>query len=184
MDKLNLQLACQHLEKGNVIAYPTEAVWGLGCDPNNEEAVDKVLRLKDRPKKKGLILVGANTGQFASLLQGLSSSQRETLNSSWPGHTTWLIPDPDRLVPAWIKGSHQSVAVRVSAHPLVQELCSQFGAPIVSTSANKAGEAEIRSRLILAEKFADSIDYIIPGELGQADKPSEMRDLISGSVIR
>lgn len=184
MTKPNIQLACRHLEQGNVIAYPTEAVWGLGCDPGNEAAVYKILHLKKRPVHKGLILVGADIAQFESLLSELTAEQRNSLEASWPGHVTWLVPDPRQLIPSWIKGEHQSVAIRVSAHPLVQELCVAFAGPIVSTSANEAGEEEIRSRLILEEKFVGSIDYIVDGELGKAEKPSEMRDLLSGNVIR
>ena len=182
--KLNLQLACQHLQQGSVIAYPTEAVWGLGCDPYNEAAVSKLLNLKNRPVHKGLILIGGDIEQFETLLSTLSVGHRNTLEASWPGHITWLVPDPGQLIPSWIKGSHQSVAIRVSAHPAVAQLCAAFGGPIVSTSANEAGEEEIRSRLILEEKFAGSIDYVVEGELGQAEKPSQMRDLISGKVIR
>ncbi len=184
MTKLNIQLACQALKQGNVIAYPTEAVWGLGCDPYNETAVRKILRLKDRPAHKGLILIGGSIDQFEPLLRGLSVGLRDTLDASWPGHITWLVPDPDQLIPQWIKGCHQFVAIRVSAHPVVQELCSTFAGALVSTSANEAGEEEIRSRLILEDKFADKLAGIVDGELGQATKPSEMRELISGKVIR
>ncbi len=184
MTKLNIQVACQNLKQGNIIAYPTEAVWGIGCDPYNEVAVGKILSLKNRPVHKGLILIGASIDQFEPLLRCLSSEHRDTLSSSWPGHITWLIPDTEQLIPEWIKGSHESVAIRVSAHPVVQELCTAFAGPIVSTSANEAGEEEIRSRLILEEKFADKIACIVDGDLGQAAKPSEMRDLISGHTIR
>ena len=184
MTKLNIELACQALKQGNIIAYPTEAVWGLGCDPYNEIAVNKILRLKDRPVDKGLILIGGSIDQFEPLLRELSVELRDTLDASWPGHITWLVPDPDQLIPQWIKGTHQSVAIRVSAHPVVQELCSTFAGPLVSTSANEAGEEEIRSRLILEDKFADKIACIVDGELGQAVKPSEMRDLLSGEIIR
>jgi L-threonylcarbamoyladenylate synthase len=182
--KLNIQLACQNLKQGKLIAYPTEAVWGLGCDPYSEAAVSEILRLKNRPVHKGLILVSGSIDQFETLLNKLSREHRDTLSASWPGHITWLVPDSDRLIPRWIKGGHQSVAIRVSGHPIVQELCSAFGGPIVSTSANEAGEEEIRSRLILEDKFADKIAGIVDGELGQAAKPSEMRDLLSGRVIR
>ncbi|MEX0965087.1 MAG: Sua5/YciO/YrdC/YwlC family protein [Pseudohongiellaceae bacterium] len=184
MTKLNIQLACQHLGRGNVIAYPTEAVWGLGCDPQKEAAVNKILALKKRPVEKGLILVAGQINQFEALLSNLSNTQRNTLEASWPGHITWLVPDPEQLIPAWIKGNHQSVAIRVSAHPAVQQLCAAFDGPLVSTSANEAGEEEIRSRLILEQKFAASIDYIVDGELGQAAKPSQMRDLLTGATIR
>lgn len=184
MTKLDFREACQHLRQGNVIAYPTEAVWGLGCDPSNEAAVQKILQIKNRPVDKGLILVGGNITQFEALLSKLSVEHRATLEASWPGHISWLVPDPDQLVPSWIKGSFQTVAIRVSSHPLVVGLCAAYGGPIVSTSANEAGEEEIRSRLILERKFADSIDYIVDGSLGSAEKPSELRDLLSGRVLR
>tara|TARA_B110000444_G_scaffold188141_2_gene177481 strand:- start:90 stop:644 length:555 start_codon:yes stop_codon:yes gene_type:complete len=184
VNKQNIQLACQNLKQGNVIAYPTEAVWGLGCDPYNEAAVKKILRLKDRPVHKGLILIAGSIGQFEPLLTELTEEQTDTLNASWPGHITWLVPDTKQLIPDWIKGSHQSVAIRVSAHPVVQELCSAFAGPIVSTSANEAGEEEIRSRLSLEDKFAGRLACIVDGELGEAAKPSEMRDLLSGKVLR
>lgn len=184
MNKLNIQLACQAVKQGNIIAYPTEAVWGLGCDPYNESAVNKILRLKNRPANKGLILIGGHIGQFEQLLSGLSAEHRDTLDAAWPGHITWLVPDPDQLIPQWIKGSHQSVAIRVSTHPVVQELCSTFAGPLVSTSANLAGEEGIRSRRLLEDEFADKLACIVDGELGQAAKPSEMRDLFSGKVLR
>ena len=184
MATLNIQLACQNLKQGKVIAYPTEAVWGLGCDPHSEAAVGRILRLKNRPVHKGLILVGGSIDQFEPLLNKLNREQRDKLSASWPGHITWLVPEDGGLIPKWIKGGHQSVAIRVSGHPIVQELCSGFGGPIVSTSANEAGEEEIRSGLILEAKFADKIAGIVDGELGQSKNPSEIRDLLSGRVVR
>jgi len=129
-------------------------------------------------------LIAGNIDQFEPLLRNLTADQREKLNNSWPGHITWLVPDAENLVPSWIKGSHESVAIRVSAHPGVQELCAVYAGPIVSTSANEAGEEEIRSRLILEDKFAANIACIVDGQIGQETKPSEMRDLLSGKVIR
>lgn len=184
MTKLNIQLACQNLKQGNIIAYPTEAVWGLGCDPHSEAAVSEILRLKNRSVDKGLILVSGSIDQFEPLLNKLSRGHKDTLSASWPGHITWLVPDSDNLTPEWIKGDHQSVAIRVSGHTIVQELCSAFGGPIVSTSANEAGKEEIKSRFILEDKFADKIAGIVDGDLGKSAKPSEIRDLLSGRVIR
>ena len=184
MAKLDIQRACQSLKQGDVIAYPTEAVWGLGCDPQNEAAVGKILRLKNRPVHKGLILVSGSIAQFEPLLNKLSREQRDKLIASWPGHITWLVPDSDNLIPEWIKGDHQSVAIRVSGHTIVHELCSAFGGPIVSTSANEAGKEEIKSRFILKDKFADKIAGMVDGDLGKSAKPSEIRDLLSGRVIR
>ena len=108
----------------------------------------------------------------------------ELLNASWPGPTTWLIPDDRDLFPAWVKGEHASIAIRVSAHPLIQSLCERFGRPIVSTSANASGQTEIRSQSMVEQQFADNIDYILPGHIGEQSSPSQIRDLISGDILR
>ncbi len=184
MTKLHIKLARLRLLQGSVIAYPTEAVWGLGCDPWNKWSVMKLLAIKQRSLEKGLILVAASTQQFAPLYENLNSAQKAAVDDSWPGATTWLIPDPANLIPTWLKGSHSKVAIRVSAHPLVNELCQSFGSMIVSTSANQAGKPEIRSRLTLVESFADTLDFIVPAPLGSDENPSTIRDLESGKTLR
>lgn len=176
--------ASEILSKGGVIAYPTEAVFGLGCDPHNEAALEKILQLKQRPRDKGVLLVAADIQQIAPLLSGLSPELIARLEQSWPGPVTWLIPDPDNHFPEWIKGQHSSVAIRVSAHPVVQAICTSFGGPVVSTSANLADEPEIRCRLRLQETFGDKIDFIVEGELGAASAPSTIKDLVTGVTLR
>ena len=178
------QQAREVLVRGGVIAYPTEAVFGLGCDPFNETAVEKILSLKQRPRDKGLLLVAADREQIAPLLAGLAPELITRLDQSWPGPVTWLIPDPNEYYPEWIKGQHSSVAIRVSAHPVVRQLCQSYGKPIVSTSANLADEPEIRCRLILQETFGDKIDFIVDGELGDSNAPSTIKDLVTGATLR
>ena len=109
-----LEQIAQKIRSGAVIAYPTEAVWGLGCDPFNAAAVARLLALKDRPMHKGLILVAASIEQFAGLLEGLTPEQSAQLEASWPGPNTWLVPHHNR-VPEWVTGAHDTVAIRVSA---------------------------------------------------------------------
>ena len=176
--------AAQCLRRGGVIACPTEAVWGLGCDPFNRAAVLRVLALKQRPVEKGLLLVAAGMDQIKALLAPLSRQQLAVLRQSWPGHLTWLIPDPDRRYPDWIRGEHASVAVRVSDHPVVSSICRAFGKPMVSTSANLAGEPEIRSLADLQRQFGKQIDCLVDGELGGRMATSEIRDLLTLSRIR
>ena len=171
------------LKQGGVIAYPTEAVWGLGCDPANEEAVYRLLHLKQRPVEKGLILVAASIEQLGDLVAPLSDQQVAKLNASWPGPNTWLIPATPK-VPQWIRGQHASVAVRVSAHPLVQALCAEFGGPLVSTSANPQGLAEARSAADVLNYFNEQLDGLSPGEVGNSTSPSSIRDLMTGETIR
>ena len=184
LDQASLQRGVAALAAGGVIAYPTEAVWGLGCDPFNEEAVMKLLDVKNRPVAKGLILIASSLDQLPELKASLTSEQLETVSATWPGPVTWLLPDPQHCIPSWIKGEHPTVAVRVTAHPLVRALCEQVGGAVVSTSANDAGEPEIRSQSRLEQEFGDRIDAVISGELGSSAEPSQIRDLLSGARLR
>jgi L-threonylcarbamoyladenylate synthase len=177
-----IQQAARVVRNGGVIAYPTEAVWGLGCDPWHDEAVERLLALKDRPVHKGLILVAADIQQFDFLLEDLPEIWLARLAGSWPGPNTWLVPHQNRL-PEWISGQHDSVALRVSDHPQVQALCRLTG-PLVSTSANPAGRPAARSRLRVEQYFPRQLDKVLGGTLGGRKNPSLIRDLITGDVIR
>ena len=128
---LALIRAVRALRDGAVIAYPTEGVWGLGCDPFNRDAVEFLLALKRRPSEKGLILIAAESDMFAPLLDPLPASLRHQLDASWPGPNTWIVPDPDHLSPPWIRGRHNSLAVRVTAHPQAARLSRAFGGPLI-----------------------------------------------------
>jgi L-threonylcarbamoyladenylate synthase len=121
--------------------------------------------------------------QLEFLLGDLSDEQRATLAESWPGPSTWLVPHLGR-VPAWISGSHATVAVRVSAHAGVRSLCEAFGGPLVSTSANPGGARPARALFQVRRYFGDSLDYVLPGPLGDASRPSRIRDLATGAVLR
>ncbi|MFW1677404.1 L-threonylcarbamoyladenylate synthase [Pontibacter sp. JAM-7] len=172
------------LRQGGVIAYPTEAVWGVGCDPYNASAVAQLLAMKRRPEAKGLVLVAACIAQVEPLLQGLSSAQRAQLSATWPGPYTWVIPDPDNQIPSWIRGNSRSVAVRVSAHPVVQTLCQQFGGLLVSTSANPASHAPAKDALRVRTYFGDQLAAVVPGDLGDLAQPTQIRDLTTGQLLR
>ena len=178
-----IQFAAEVLRRGGVVAYPTEAVWGIGCDPAQEKAVRRLLALKRRPARKGLILAAGGMNQFEELLAGLEPAQRARLERSWPGPVSWLVPHRGR-VPPWICGEHASVALRVSAHPLVASLCDAFGGPIVSTSANVAGFPAALEAHQVQRYFGAGVDYFAPGHLGGSLRPSAIRDLVSGEVIR
>ncbi|MFT6310817.1 MAG: L-threonylcarbamoyladenylate synthase [Porticoccus sp.] len=177
------ELVARAVHAGGVIAYPTEAVWGLGCDPFNESAVRRLLALKSRPINKGLILIADTIEVFEQLLEGITTEQRQKLAESWPGPNTWLVPHGN-LLPAWIVGEFSTVAVRVSAHPTVKELCHAFGGPIVSTSANPSGKSPALDSMSIRHYFGDQLDGILEGPVGGAKKPSTIRNLITDQVIR
>ncbi|MFD2230006.1 L-threonylcarbamoyladenylate synthase [Alkalimarinus sediminis] len=180
----HIKRAVETLKSGGVIAYPTEAVWGLGCDPWNSVAVERLLRLKSRAMHKGLILACGEIEQLDFLLHGLTPEKYQTLLDSWPGPNTWLVPDSANVIPQWVKGSHDTVAVRVSKHSLIKEMAAQFGRPIVSTSANPAGAEPAMNGLRIRQYFGRQIDYIVPGSIGGEKQPSRIRSLETGQVIR
>lgn len=179
----SVSLAAKALARGGVIAYPTEAVWGLGCDPANGEALTALLRLKQRDPAKGMILVAGDIAQFAPWLEGLPAALHAPLVAGWPGPTTWLVPDNGHAHPL-VRGGHDRVALRVSDHPLVRELCAAVGGPVVSTSANPAGRPPALSMAQVQAYFGDTLAAIVDGPLGGHDSPSTIRDLVSGQVLR
>ncbi|NUS39170.1 MAG: tRNA threonylcarbamoyladenosine biosynthesis protein RimN [Lysobacter sp.] len=177
--------AAERLHHGAVIAYPTEAVWGLGCDPFDEAAVLRLLAIKQRPVDKGLILVAGALGQFDGLLdwERLPNDRREAVYASWPGPHTWIVPATGR-VPHWITGAHDGVAVRLSAHPVVAALCTAFGGPLVSTSANLAGAPPAFSRDALDAAVVALCDGVCGGETGGLTAPTAIVDARTGTQLR
>jgi L-threonylcarbamoyladenylate synthase len=173
------------LKQGGVVAYPTEAVWGLGCDPFNEAAVMRLLAIKQRDVAKGLILVAGDRAQFDGLLawSELPAERLAAVEAGWPGPHTWIVPATPR-VPRWITGAHHGVAVRVSAHPSVAALCGKFGGPLVSTSANRAGAPPAFHRAELDPALLVQLDGVSEGETGGLSAPTAIRDARTGAVLR
>ena len=170
----------ESLQQGGIIAYPTEAVYGLGCDPDNESAVLRLLEIKQRPVNKGLILVAADFSQVEKYLKPLTEQQQKFTQ---PSETTYIYPALESA-PRWLTGDFNSLAVRISKHPLVREICLQFNSALVSTSANLSGDEPAKNAQQVSLTLGDSIDAILDGEIGDLVKPTEIRDSISGQIIR
>ena len=185
MKELTLLTAVARLRAGGVIAYPTEAVWGLGCDPGHQMAVHALLRLKQRPVEKGMILVAADLHQLQgwARLDALPDERQREVLASWPGANTWILPAGPRA-PKWVTGDHSGLAVRISAHPLVAALCRAWGGPLVSTSANLAGEPPARTRDELDPRLLSLLDGVLDGDTGGLAQPTPIRDALSGNVLR
>jgi len=181
--KQQIDQAVEVLQQGGVIAYPTEAVYGLGCDPKNLSAVKKILEIKQREKEKGLILIAANFDQLKSYLLPLDKIVEQNLFSSWPGSVTWLVPAKQE-VSKYLKGQFDTLAVRVSSHPLVKELCEHFGGAIISTSANITTQESARTSVQVKQIFKNKIDFVLEGETDLNAQPSEIRDALTNKVIR
>ncbi|WP_422731568.1 L-threonylcarbamoyladenylate synthase type 1 TsaC [Leclercia pneumoniae] len=176
--------AVEVLKKEEVIAYPTEAVFGVGCDPDSEAAVNRLLALKQRPVEKGLILIAASYEQLKPYIDdsALTPEQRDTVFAAWPGPVTFVFPAKPST-PRWLTGRFDSLAVRVTNHPLVVELCEAFGKPLVSTSANLTGLPPCRTSQEVLAQFGDDFPVLI-GETGGRSNPSEIRDALTGESFR
>lgn len=178
-----LRQAVAALRRGGVVAYPTEAVFGLGADPDDAVAVHRILAIKERPVTKGLILIADGFRALRPYIGPLDAALTERLTGSWPAPLTWLAPAASDA-PPWITGGHDRIAVRVPAHPLARALCRAWGGALVSTSANLSGRRPARTALAVYRQLGRWVDYIVPGAVGGADKPTEIRDLRTGRVIR
>ena len=180
---LTIEQAARLLTNGGVLAYPTEAVWGFGCDPANDRAVRKLLALKQRPAAKGLILVGSTGEQFAPFLEGLDAETKALFAAPTERPTSWLVPH-NGYASDWIRGDFDSVALRITGHLLVRELCETFGGPIVSSSANLSGQPTYECAEQIQRHIGQGLDGILVGELGKASGPSTVKDLLTGEVLR
>jgi len=173
------------LNNGELIVYPTEAVWGIGCDPQNEQAFDKLLAAKNRPMEKGVIIIASDYSQVLHYIdeQKIPESRREEIFAAWPGPVTWLMP-VKKDVCHWITGGSELIAVRVTNHPTVIRICDEFGGAIVSTSANLSGEPTPENLVGVKQVFGDKVSVYVDEALGENRRPSRIINALNGQVIR
>jgi L-threonylcarbamoyladenylate synthase len=173
------------LRAGGVIAYPTEAVYGLGCDPHDHAALDRLFAIKHRPPTQGVLLIAADFEQIRPYIDetAVPADAMQRVLATWPGPNTWIFPRAAG-VPAWLAGAHAGIALRVTAHEPAAALCRAFGRAIVSTSANRHGEPPARSGDAVRAVFGDEIDAILNEPVGGLERPTPIRDAISGASLR
>ncbi len=171
------------LKSGGVLAYPTEAIYGLGCCPDNEEAVACLVAIKGRDTLKGLILVAANWAQCNALIAPLPEDKLKPALASWPGPYTWIFPASDNT-PDWLTSSDRKIALRISDHPTVRALCEAFGGPIVSTSANISNQPPCKTQEAVLKTFQSFPITVLSGNVGRQSKPSKIMDVLTGQILR
>lgn len=182
----DLSPVCDLIAAGGVVAYPTEAVFGLGCDPFNEAAVQRIFKLKRRDPAKGFLVIAASEAQLQPFVDWarVPLRQRSAVTASWPGPTTWVLPR-SRHAPAAVSGAHDGIAARVTAHPAAVALCHAFGGALVSTSANRHGQPAARSLVDVQSAFAPGdLDGVLDAPLGDLRQPSAILHALTGCVIR
>jgi L-threonylcarbamoyladenylate synthase len=178
----SVRKAAAVIRAGGVIAYPTEAVFGLGCNPEDGVAVARLLAIKGRDPAKGLILIAADPRQLEPYLLPLEADVAARAQGTWPGPVTWLWPARPET-PWWLTGDHDTLGVRIPDHPLAVELCRRAG-PIVSTSANLSGREPARTTAEVDAQLGALLDGILEGDRDGRDRPSEIRDVRTGEVVR
>ncbi len=183
MHRWPLTQAARAINNGGIIAYPTEAVYGLGCDPNNPAAVLRLLALKRRHWTKGLILIAADMDQLLPFIKPPTADQLQRIGTTWPGPVTWVL-SKRADTPEWLCGHFDTIAVRITAHPVAAALCRHCNSALVSTSANLKGRHPARSILKIRQQFTDQLDYILSGPVDHQAQPSIIRDVSDNHIIR
>ena len=183
LSRFKLQQIIQYIHTGGIVAYPTEAVYGLGCDPDNPAAVLSLLALKSRSPAKGLILIASDLKQLSPYLEPINTCITEKLNATWPGPVTWLLP-AKKTTPKWLTGNHSTIACRVTNHPLVQQLCRAYDGTLVSTSANRTNQSPCRSAIQVRNRFHSNDLYIISGATGGLIRPTQILNATTNTRLR
>ncbi len=172
----------QEVSLGAIFGYPTDTIWGFGCHPLIAPSVTRILQIKQRSPDKGLILLSSRLEYCAAYLDA-EPEQLKPIRAPADRPTTWLVPASE-FCPPWIRGNFTSVAIRITDHPLLQILCDRLEAPIVSTSANRAGRAPVRNALQMRKQFGQELDYIVTGFTAGSGQASEIKHLDTGITVR
>jgi L-threonylcarbamoyladenylate synthase len=176
--------AVRVLRRGGLLVYPTEGVYGIGCDARDEAAVQRLLALKQRDAAMGLISIIADLDQVADWLDPAHADRWKLALAGWPAPETWLFPCLDSA-PHWLTGAHRGrLALRMPAHDWCLALCRAFGGPVVSTSANRSGQPAVRHFTELDPVLVDAVELAVDLPCGDRDKPSRIRDLMTDEVTR
>jgi L-threonylcarbamoyladenylate synthase len=176
------RLLAAHLKRGGLIAYPTESCYGLGCDPRNRHAVQRILKLKQRPQRKGLILIASRFQQVARYLKPLSSHEQAKLQHDGAQAVTYLMP-VKASAPRWLRGKHDTLAIRFTAHPFAQQLCRSARSALVSTSANRSGCRPAKTYAECQRLFGKKV-WVLRGRVGKRKQPSTICAWSDGRILR
>ncbi len=183
MDLEYVSKACEVIRAGGLLVYPTESVYGIGCNPNNTTALKKLLNLKKRSPEKGFILVASDFSMFKDFVKPLPKDTLERIKKHWSEPVSWVVPAVDHC-PKLLTGNRNTLAIRVSAYPFIQAMCKQLGHAITSTSANISGSDPITQVNGLIAEFANDVDYIVPLSLEKQNSPTPLFDALSGKRLR
>jgi L-threonylcarbamoyladenylate synthase len=176
------QRLIRYLKNGGILAYPTESCFGLGCDPKNKRAVEKILLLKKRARSKGFILISSKINHFDIYTKDITGAQKKELMTKWPGPHTWTLPASE-YCPSWLKGKTGNIAIRLPNVVNTLRLLNSINFPITSTSANLSHKLSIKTSRECKNLFKKNV-RVIEGNIGNEKKPTTIQDFISKKIIR
>ena len=177
----SIRHAANIIRRGGVLAYPTDTIYGLGCDPGNRDAVERINRIKNRPLSKHFILLAGSIEQLDPLLDIDDLQQKKIMQATKP--TSWIVK-ASRSAPAWLTDSDHQLTIRISQHPLVKRLCQRLGHAIISTSANPSGRHPAKNSLQIQQYFHSSVDKILASHTQLTARPSTIIRLSDNCIIR
>ncbi len=170
--------------QGAVFAYPTDTIWGFGCHPLDASAVMQILAIKQRSVHKGLILLASDLRYIEPYIHpDISRPNRLRLQQMNDQPTTWLV-DANPDCPYWLRGEFTTIAIRLTRHGFVRQMCDAISAPLVSTSANRSGRAPVRNTIQARRQFAGELDFIVHGFETGGCKASKIQSLETDKIIR
>ena len=155
----DLKNALEVLRNGGLILYPTDTIWGIGCDATNPEAVEKVYQLKGRQSDKPLIVLLDNDNKLASYVREIPDVAYELIEYAEKPLT--IVYDGAKNLAANLIAEDGSIGIRVTKHQFCTHLLQRFKKPIVSTSANISGEPSPKSFFDISETITEGVDYVV-----------------------
>ncbi len=180
--KNEIEKSIEVLESGKLLLYPTDTVWGLGCDATNVQAVKDVYALKNRVESKSLVILVASLEMLNEYIQDIPKEALKLLNSL--EKATTIIYNHKQGLATNMIAADNTIAVRIPNHEFCRQLIQDFGKPIVSTSANKSGESTPKSFSEISKAIIDGVDYIVDLEREKVSlKSSTILKLVGDEVV-
>jgi L-threonylcarbamoyladenylate synthase len=155
----DINKALEVLKRGGIILYPTDTIWGVGCDATNESAVDKIYKLKQRSDQKSMLILLDNPNKISSYVQEMPEIAWDLIDLSEKPLT--IIYSGAKNLAKNLIPSDESIGIRITNDLFTQRLISKFGKPIVSTSANLSGEPSPHNFSEISQDIIDAVDYTI-----------------------
>src|SRR3989338_514899 len=182
-EKAKIRRAAQLLSQGKVVAFPTETVYGLGCNAFDEDAVEKVFKAKGRPSDNPLIVHIGSKRQLPILVSGISEKEKKLIDAFFPGPLT-LIMNKTGIVPYATSGGLETVAIRMPKHKVAQAILKEAGIPIAAPSANISGRPSSTTAEHVISDFMGRVDAIVDGGKSRIGLESTVVDASTSEILR